>query len=55
MFPKMSKKNKVYSLCFSLVKICFDLVSLFILVYFTGGVEFPLLTFFVFHTIIRNL
>lgn len=54
-FPNISRIIKVHSLHFSLIQICFDLVSLSILVYFTGGVESPLSTFFVFHTIIGSL
>lgn len=54
-FPEISKKIKVHSLHFSLIQICFDLASLSILVYFTGSVESPLSTFFVFHTIIGSL
>ncbi|MGQ9818902.1 MAG: sensor histidine kinase [Candidatus Kapaibacteriales bacterium] len=54
-FPKISQKIKVHSLHFSLLQICFDLLSLSMLVYFTGGIESPLSTFFVFHTILGSL
>lgn len=54
-FPDISKKIKIHSLHFSLLQISMDLISLIILVHFTGGVESPLSTFFVFHTIIGSL
>lgn len=64
----LSKKRKWYlqkkseyidkgfhSLHFSLMQICFDLVSLLLFIYYTGGVETPLFVFFIFHIIIGSL
>lgn len=54
-FPEISKKFKVHSLHFSLLQIIFDLIALLLLIYFTGGVESPFNTFYVFHLIIGSL
>lgn len=54
-FPKISEKFKVHSLHFSLLQICIDFIALMLLIYFTGGVESPFNTFYVFHLIIGSL
>jgi signal transduction histidine kinase len=54
-FPEISRKFKVHSLHFSLLQICFDFIALMLLIYFTGGVESPFNTFYVFHLIIGSL
>ncbi|MCX7908479.1 MAG: HAMP domain-containing histidine kinase [Ignavibacteria bacterium] len=54
-FPDISKKYRVHSLHFSLLQIITDFVFLILLIYFTGGVESPFNTFFVFHLIIGSL
>lgn len=54
-FPKISQKVKVHSLHFSLIQIVSDFIVLIFLIYFTGGVESPFNTFFVFHLIIGSL
>ena len=42
-------KAKLNPIQVSLLQICLDLFSLGIIVYFTGGIETPLLLFFIFH------
>ncbi len=54
-FPEVTKKIKIHSLHFSLLQIIVDLIFLIILIYYTGGVESPFNTFFVFHVIIGSL
>ncbi len=54
-FPEISQKFKVHSLHFSLLQICLDFIALMLLIYFTGGVESPFNTFYVFHLIIGSL
>jgi len=54
-YPNISKKLKVHSLHFSLLQIVTDFAFLMLLIYFTGGVESPFNTFFVFHLIIGSL
>ncbi len=54
-FPEVTKKIKIHSLHFSLLQILVDLIFLIILIYYTGGVESPFNTFFVFHVIIGSL
>ncbi|MGB9770756.1 MAG: sensor histidine kinase [Candidatus Kapaibacteriota bacterium] len=54
-FPDLKKKFKVHSLHFSLLQIVTDFIFLILLIYFTGGVESPFNTFFVFHLIIGSL
>ena len=54
-YPEISKKLKVHSLHFSLLQISVDFVFLLLIIYFTGGVESPFNTFFVFHLIIGSL
>lgn len=51
----IKEKYKIYGLRFSLVQICFDFVSLMIFIYFTGGVDTPLYSLFIFHVIIGSL
>ncbi|MFA8344112.1 MAG: sensor histidine kinase [Rhodothermaceae bacterium] len=46
---------KLNSIQVSLAQICLDLFSLAIIVYFTGGIETPLLFFFLFHMIIGSI
>ncbi len=54
--PKLkSESGKFNPLHLSLLQILFDLTALTILVYFTGGIESPLLAFYVFHMIIGSL
>ena len=54
--PKLkSVTGKFNPLHLSLLQIVCDLTALTILVYFTGGVESPLRTFYVFHMIIGSL
>ena len=47
--------HKFHDLHFSLIQISCDYVSLLFFIYFTGGVETPLYTFFLFHVIIGSL
>jgi signal transduction histidine kinase len=47
--------SKITPIHFSLLQILLDLLSLSILVYFTGGIETPLFMFFIFHMIIGSL
>jgi len=54
-YPEISKKIKVHSLHFSLLQISVDFIFLMLIIYFTGGVESPFNTFFVFHLIIGSL
>lgn len=54
-FKEISEKFKIHSLHFSLLQISIDFVFLILLIYFTGGVESPFNTFFVFHLIIGSL
>ncbi len=54
--PKLkSESGKFNPLHLSLLQIMCDLTALTLLVYFTGGVESPLLIFYVFHMIIGSL
>ncbi len=53
--PKLSQKFNFHCLHLSLIQIIADLITLFLLCYFTGGVESPFATFYVFHTIIGSL
>ncbi len=50
-----SETGKFNPLHLSLLQIVLDLTALTILVYFTGGVESPMLNFYVFHMIIGSL
>ncbi len=57
-YPKRSdydQVHKFHDLHFSLIQILCDFASLLVFIYFTGGVETPLFTFFLFHVIIGSL
>ncbi len=54
-YPYISKKIKVHSLHFSLLQMTVDFIFLMLIIYFTGGVESPFNTFFIFHLIIGSL
>jgi signal transduction histidine kinase len=47
--------QRFHSLHFSLIQIITDFISLMLLIYFTGGIESPLYSFFLFHVIIGSL
>lgn len=47
--------NKFNPLYLSLIQMILDLISLLLLVYFTGGIESPLYILFVFHMIVGSL
>ena len=47
--------NKFNPLYISLTQMILDLISLLLLVYFTGGIESPLYMLFVFHMIVGSL
>lgn len=49
------ERDKFNPLYLSLLQMIFDLISLSLLVYFTGGIESPLYVLFVFHMIIGSL
>ncbi len=50
-----SKNPQVAEMLFAITQIIFDLISLLVFIYFTGGVETPLYAFFIFHIIIGSL
>lgn len=54
-YPEISKKTKLHSLHLSFLQITVDFIFLMLIIYFTGGVESPFNTFFVFHLIIGSL
>ncbi|MCX7879841.1 MAG: HAMP domain-containing histidine kinase [Ignavibacteria bacterium] len=54
-FGEISKKYNVHSLHFSLLQIIVDFIALMLLIYFTGGVESPFTTFYIFHIIIGSI
>lgn len=49
------KKEEFNEVEFSLYQIVFDLMSLNVLIYFTGGVESPFILFYIFHMIIGSM
>ncbi len=49
------EKEGFRSLHFALIQICMDFIALMLYIYFTGGVESPLYSFFIFHVIIGSL
>lgn len=53
--PHYSGSFKLTPLRFSLLQIILDLVTLSIIVYFTGGIETPIFMFYIFHMIIGAL
>ena len=55
LFRTTIKNNRYKLLVFSLMQIGIDLVALSVLVYFSGGVESPIITFYIFHIIIGSL
>ncbi|MFC2131056.1 sensor histidine kinase [Bacteroidota bacterium] len=46
---------KIHGLRFSFLQICIDFVALMLFIYFTGGIETPIYSFFIFHVIIGSL
>ena len=54
-FKKPIEENKFNEIEFFLYQIIFDLMSLNILVYFTGGIETPFILFYIFHMIIGSM
>ncbi len=49
------KRSGFRSLHFAMLQICADFIALLAFVYFTGGVESPMYSFFIFHVIIGSL
>lgn len=49
------KKKEINEIVFSLYQIIFDLMSLNVLIYFTGGIESPFILFYIFHMIISSM
>jgi len=57
-FKKLSKhsvREEFNEIEFSLLQIALDLLSLNIIIYFTGGIETPFILFYIFHMIIGSL